>query len=164
MTVEILDRQCTKVMSFLCSDLSRISIVLRSSPRVLWLIFKFARNCFNLITLYIYIYIYIFFFWFNFSMDVYWVHWCLCIYPYSTDFDDWLCTHMEWDLVQYNHRYWKWLLLLWHTCIALMLAEKFMLTLSFFFVRTSNAEETDNKCWFGGKCYEFLTWCTTFSW
>ena len=34
----------------------------------------------------------------------------------------------------------------------------------FFFVRTSNAEETDNKCWFGGKCYEFLTWCTTFSW
>ena len=97
-------------------------------------------------------------------MDVYWVHWCLCIYPYSTDFDDWLCTHMEWDLVQYNHRYWKWLLLLWHTCIALMLAEKFMLTLSFFFVRTSNAEETDNKCWFGGKCYGFLTWFTTFSW
>ena len=44
-----------------------------------------------------------------------------------------------------------------------MLAEKFMLTLSFFFVRTSNAEETDNKCWFGGKCYGFLTWCSTFS-
>ena len=154
-------------MYYLCSDLSRISIVLRSSPRVLWLIFKFARNCFNLITLYIYIYIYIyifFFFWFNFSMDVYWVHWCLCIYPYSTDFDDWLCTHMEWDLVQYNHRYWKRLLLLWHTFFALMLAEKYMLTLSFFFVRTSNAEETDNRCWFGGKCYGFLTWCTTFSW
>ena len=44
-----------------------------------------------------------------------------------------------------------------------MLAEKYMLTLSFFFVRTSNAEETDNRCWFGGKCYGFLTWFTTFS-
>lgn len=116
-------------MSFLCSDLSQISIVLQSLPHVLWLIFKFARNCSNPITLYIYI-----FFWFNFSMDVYWVHWCLCIYPYSTDFDDWLCAHMEWDLVQYNHRCWKWLLLLWNTCIALTLAEKYMLTLSFFFL------------------------------
>lgn len=113
-------------MSFLCSDLSQINIVVRSSPHVLWLIFIFARNCSNLITLYIYK-----FFWFYCSMDVYWVHWCLCIYPYSTDFDDWLCTHMEWDLVKYNHRYWKRLLLLWHTFIALMLAEKYMLTLSF---------------------------------